>query len=121
LAAYDTSTQRVNPSRRFPLHGDQSELRIQASEIDWVAGDDSITRRLRAYNDVAIDNVGRTRLREQRSNGLGMRSVQRDHLRFIELDHTPKAHLFGWVPDNLSESRGGNYDAVPVLQGRIEN
>ena len=58
---------------------------------------------------------------EQRSNGLGMRPVQWDHLSSIELDHTPKAYLFGGVPDDLRESGGGNYDSVPVVESRLEN
>lgn len=58
---------------------------------------------------------------EQRTDGLSVRSVERDDLGFIEMDHSPKAYLSGWVANDLPESRCGYGDPVPVLQSRIEN
>ena len=70
---------------------------------------------------MSIGDVGRSRSREQRANGLSMQSVKRDHFGFIMLNHTPQAHLPGRIPNNLRESGGRNDDSGTVLQGRSEN
>ena len=100
---------------------DHPELRIEPLQIEWVAGDHGITLGSRAYNDVGVDDVRGAGPRKQCPNGLGMRSIQRDDLRCIELDHAPKAYLSGRVPDDLRQSRSGNQDAVSILQSRTEN
>ena len=106
----------VSPRPRPPLlHGDHAEARVKPVKIERVACDNSIARCLRAYDHVGIDNIRRAGLREQCANGLGMRPIQWDHLRSIELDHTPKAYLLGRVPDDLRESGRRNDDAVAVL------
>src|SRR5215472_16583756 len=86
-----------------------------------VAGDDRIACHLRTYYDVCIGDVRCTRPREQRADGLGLRSVQRNYFGLVELDNPPKAYLPGRIPDDLREGSGRDDNAIPVLQSRIQD
>src|SRR5581483_4451149 len=99
----------------LPLNADHSEAGVKPFQIERVARDDCIACRLRADHDVSIRDVGGARLREQRPDGLCLRTVQGHHLGFIELDHSPKAYLLGWIPNDLRESRGRYDDPVSIL------
>jgi hypothetical protein len=69
---------------------------------------------------MGIGDVRCTRPREQRADGLSLRSVQRNYFGFVELDHPPKAYLPGGIPNDLRESSGRNDNPIPVQQSRIE-
>jgi hypothetical protein len=104
-----------------PLNPDQPESRVKPSKIEGVACDDRIACRLRTHYDVGVGDVRCARPREQRADSLSLRSVQRDYLGFVELDHPPKAYLPGRVPNDLREGSGRNDNPIPVLQRRIED
>jgi hypothetical protein len=70
---------------------------------------------------MGIGDVRCTRPREQRADGLGLRSVQWDYFGFVELDHPPKAYLPGRVPNDLREGSGRDDNPISVLQSRIED
>ena len=88
------------------LDGYQPEPGIEPFQIERVARDNCIACDLRADYDMGIRNVRCTGLSEQCTNGLRMRSIQRDHLGFTELDHAPKPYLLRRVPDGLREGCG---------------
>jgi len=116
-------------SRRLPgrqaclaaLNPDQPERWVKPFQIEGVACEDRIARRLRTDYDMGIGDVRCTRPREQRADGLSLRSVQRDYFGFAELDHPPKAYLPGRVPNDLREGSGRDDNPIPVLQSRIED
>jgi len=112
------------PASGFPLsklNPDQSERWVKPLQIQGVAGDDRIACRLRTYYDMGVGDVRCTRPREQRADGLSLRSVQRDYFSLVELNHPPKAHLPGRIPNDLCESSGRDDNPISVLQGRIED
>jgi hypothetical protein len=116
-------------SRRLPgrqaclaaLNPDQPERWVKPFQIEGVACEDRIARRLRTDYDMGIGDVRCTRPREQRADGLSLRSVQRDYFGLVELDHPPKAYLPGRVPNHLREGSGRDDNPIPVLQSRIED
>jgi hypothetical protein len=103
------------------LNPDQPERWVKPLKIKGVACDDRIACRLRTYYNVGIGDVRCTRPRQQRADGLSLRSVQRDYFGFVELDHPPKAYLPGRIPNDLREGSGRDYNPIPVLQSRIED
>ena len=52
-------------------------------------------------------------VRASSADSLSVRSVERYHLGFIELDHPPKAYLPGRVPDDLRKSVAGTLIRSP--------
>jgi hypothetical protein len=117
-------------SRRLPgrqdcfvpkLNPDQSERWVKPFQIQGVTCDDRIICRLRTDYDMGIGDVRCTRPREQRADGLSLRSVQRDYFGFVELDHAPKAYLPGRVPNDLREGSRRDDNPIPVFQSRVED
>lgn len=103
------------------LNPDQPERWVKPLKIKGVACDDRIACRLRTYYNVGIGDVRCTRPRQQRADGLSLRSVQRDYFGFVELDQPPKAYLPGRIPNDLREGSGRDYNPIPVLQSRVED
>src|SRR5262249_39677077 len=68
------------------LHSYQPNPRIESLEIERIARDNSVLCHLSTDDDVGIRDVRGGGFREQGANRLSVRSVQRDYLRFIELD-----------------------------------
>jgi hypothetical protein len=53
-------------------------------------------------------------LGQQGTDGLSLRTVERYHLGFVELHHSPKMHLPGEVPNDLRESGCRDDDSGPL-------
>src|SRR5580658_584166 len=71
------------------LHSDESKPWVKPSQIERIARDNRIVCSLGADHHVSVGDVRRTRLREQRANGLCASSVERRHFGFVKLDHSP--------------------------------
>src|SRR5262249_23075163 len=80
--------------------GDHSEVRVKAFQIKWVACDDGISSGLGADHDVSIDNVRSSGTCEKSADSLCVRSVQGDKIDPIQMNHSPKPHLFCRISDS---------------------
>ena len=102
------------------LDRDGEQRGIEPCEVKRIAGNDGGLCLLRANDHVRVRNIPGAGLGQQDPDGLGMGSVQGDHLGPVKLDHPPQPGLPGRIPNHLGESRGRDDEPSAVPEDRVE-
>lgn len=105
---------------RAPSESEKANLRVEASEVLGVGGDDLLASSTCADHDMGIRYVGRPGHRQQPSDARRVDPVEWDDLRRRLADQPSQTYLAVRSANGLGERRGRDTDGSARLRGAGE-